>query len=149
MSNLIEKYKATQRRLRKYMDPYTAELCPPCPEPCCIKPTKVSEFDVLLANACGCRLPSANESAARMIDAGIEMLRGNVTERSTEKCDYLNPDSCAFPGDLRPFECVRYICPYMKKAMSPGEMREVRMLLHKLGVLHREIREAITPRRRG
>ena len=144
MPNLIEKYKATHRRLRRHLQPYTTRLCPVCPEPCCRKPTKVSEFDVMLANACGCSLPSANDAAAELVDAGIRILTGDVEEKyELEPCDYLGPKGCIFPDDLRPFECARYICPYLKQEITPGGMREIRALLHRLGVLHRELLEAI------
>jgi len=143
MSNLIAKYRATHRRIRRILEPYTAELCPQCPEPCCRKPTKVSEFDVLLANACGCSLPSANDGIADLVQAGIELMTGCREEREPAPCDYLGPDGCLFPDDLRPFECARWICPYLKRAISPHEMRQIRALLHRLRVLRRELLEAV------
>ena len=148
MSNLLEKYRATQRRIRRYFALYTASLCPACPDPCCIKPTKVAEFDVLLANACGCSLPSANNNVADLIEAGIDVLIGNTRKNQVlQSCDYMGPDGCVFPNDLRPYQCVRYICPFLKREMNPGDAREVRALLHKLGVLHRELLEAVTRKR--
>ncbi|MHB0912546.1 MAG: hypothetical protein ACYC2Y_03755 [Armatimonadota bacterium] len=147
MANPVDKYRAAHRRLRRYLDPYTALLCPECPAPCCRKPTKVAEFDVLLANACGCSLPSANASVSEMVRVGMLALAGNAeAEGYGEPCDYLGEGGCIFPGDLRPYECARYICPHMKRAMSPKEMREVRALLHKLGTLHRELLDAATQR---
>ena len=149
MPNLIEKYRAAQRRLRRYFDPYTAELCPECPEPCCRKPTKVAEFDLLLAEACGCSLPSANPAISEMVRAGMDAIAGRARrDDEPEPCDYMGAGGCAFPKDLRPFECARYICPFLKQRISPGEMREIRALLHKLGVLHRELLETLVPKRR-
>ena len=143
MSNLIGKYRAAQRRLRRCFDPYTAKLCPECPSPCCRKPTKVREFDVLLANACGCALPSANDAIREMVDAGIRSLEGRATEELVlEPCDYLGADGCVFPDDLRPYECARWICSFMKREIPPGEMRAIRDLLHRLSVLHRELLDA-------
>jgi hypothetical protein len=147
MSNIVDKYRSTHRKLRRYLQPYTDRLCPVCPAPCCRKPTKVAEFDVLLANACGCSLPSANEAALELIDKGFAILAGTDTgETSMEPCDYLGEKGCMFPEDLRPFECARYMCPFLKEEIKPGEMREIRDLLHKLGVIHRELRDATNPR---
>lgn len=144
MSSPIIKYRAVQRRIRRLFDKYTAELCPLCPEFCCHKPTKVAEFDVLLANAHGCDLPTANESAAEMVKVGFEILTGENSEGGTlEPCDYLGPDGCLFPDDLRPYECVRFVCIYIKKALKPCEMRELRDSLHRFGVLHRELTAAV------
>ena len=149
MPTIIDKYRATHKRLRKYLDTYTKKLCPTCPDPCCRKPTKVSEFDVLVANACGCSLPSANHSAAELVETGLLSLRGNPkADGYLEPCDYLGDGGCVFPDDLRPYECTRWVCPFLKKEVSPSDMREIRALLHKLMVIHRDLLEAITPKRR-
>lgn len=147
MANLVEKYRATQRRIRRLFASYTAELCPECPEPCCRKPTKVREFDVLLANAVGCSLPSANDSVAEYVQAGLDSLTGDQVETELVPCDYLGPDVCVFPDDLRPFECARFICSFLKKAITPSDMRQLRALLHRLAVLHRELQESAGMRR--
>jgi hypothetical protein len=148
MANPIERYRATQRRIRRILDIYTARLCPDCAEPCCRKPTKVREFDVLLANACGCSLPSANDSVSEMVNAGIEIITGERTsDGELVPCDYLGEKGCIFPDDLRPFECTRWMCSFLKREIRPGDMRELRDLLHKLGVLHRTIIDMIDPRR--
>jgi len=150
MANLLVKYRATQRRIRRIFEKYTAELCPECPEPCCRKPTKVREFDVLLANACGCSLPSVNDSVAEYVQAGIDSLTGTREGEAPAEpvpCDYVGPGGCIFPDDLRPFECTRFICSFLKKAITPPDMRELRALLHRLGVLHRELEESVGMRR--
>lgn len=59
-----------------------------------------------------------------------------------EPCDYLGEDGCLFPDDLRPYQCARYICHSLKRAITPHDMREIRALLHRLGVLHRELVDA-------
>jgi hypothetical protein len=149
MSNSIDKYRATHRRIRRILERYTADLCPVCSEPCCIKPTRVAEFDVLLANACGCSLPSTNPAVREKVEAGIQALLGHRDSSGRmEPCEYLGEQGCVFPGDLRPFECTRWICRPIKRAISPGEMRELRELLHKLGVLHRELLDTVTPQGR-
>ncbi len=149
MANIIEKYKATQRRIRGCFDKYTAELCPICPKPCCRKPTRVAEFDVLLAESCGCSLPSANDGITELVQKGLDELMGcSAPDDDSVPCDYLAECGCQFPRDMRPFECVRYICPFMKQSMTPGDMRELRALMHRFGVVHRELLAAIKPRRR-
>ena len=149
MPNLIGKYRATQRRIRACFAPYTAQICPVCPAPCCRKPTKVAEFDVLLANSCGCSLPSANRGVSHMVEAGLLALKGvKEAEGYLEPCDYLGNDGCVFPEDLRPYECVRYVCPSLKQEISPGKMRDLRELLHKFAVLHRQLLEIVTPRKK-
>ena len=142
MSDIIRKYRSAQRRIRRLFDPYTEELCPACPKPCCRKPTKVRDFDVLLANACGCSLPMPKTEEP--VEAGIRALTGQVPEEiEPEPCDYLGPAGCVFPEDLRPFECVRYVCPFLKRALSPSDLRP---LLHRLGVLRREIQDVASPK---
>jgi len=149
MANPIEKYRSTQTRIRRILDPYTKDLCPVCPKPCCRKPTRVREFDVLLANACGCSLPSANDSVSDFVQAGIDSLTGDYQDDSyIEPCDYLGENGCNFPRDLRPFECTRWMCSYLKDTIRPSDMRELRDLLHKLGSLHREIEDFVMPKHR-
>ena len=144
MASLVDKYRATQRRLRRYFDRYTEQLCPDCPEPCCRKPVKVTDFDILLADACGCSLP-AHSASAEFLRAGIDMLVGVERSAAPEPCDYLTSERCGFPDDLRPFECARYVCPFLKKTISPGDMREIRKLLHKLAAQHRQLVDAVLP----
>lgn len=149
MARPIDKYRIVNTRIRRILDPYTAKVCPVCPDPCCRKPTKVREFDVLLANACGCSLPSANYLVADMVQAGIDSITGSPRDNTDlEPCDYLGPKGCVFPSDLRPFECTRWTCIFLKDVMSPGDMRGLRDLLHKLGTLHREIQDTVIPKKR-
>lgn len=147
MANLIDKYRATHKRIRQYLDPYTAELCPDCPEPCCRKPTKVRDFDVLLARAAGYDIEPRN-TAGEFVDAFVQALTGEAEVGQLEPCDYLGERGCIFPDDLRPFECTKWICSFLKKEITPGDMRELRRLLSRLSDLHRMIEDATIPRRR-
>lgn len=93
-------------------------------------------------------MPSANDAAAELVDAGIRILTGeSQVEGELEPCDYLGKKGCIFPDDLRPFECTRFICSFLKREISPGDMREIRALLHKLGVVHRDLLDTIKPGR--
>jgi hypothetical protein len=88
-------------------------------------------------------LPSANQAAKALIQKGMDQLAGrDVTDDVDEPCDYLQEDGCVFPGDLRPFECSRWICPYLKKSLTSGEMREIRDLMHRFAAIHRELLDA-------
>ena len=147
MANLIDKYRATHRRIRHYLDPYTARLCPDCPQPCCRKPTKVRDLDVLLARAAGYDI-EPRETAREFVDACVDALRGEAEDDALEPCDYLGEGGCIFPDDLRPFECTRWICSFLKKEIAPGDMRELRRLLSRLADLHRMIVDAAVPRGR-
>ena len=151
MFNLLIKYRAAQRRIRTIFNKYTETLCPVCPEPCCRKPSKVGEFDVMLAESCGCTLPAAEDAISALVDRGMDVLLGKSAPAHDDDppCDYLVEDTCAFPGDLRPFGCVQYVCPFMKKAMAPAEMREMRRLLHRFGVIHRQLIDAVSVSRKG
>lgn len=145
MANLIDKYRAAQRRLRDRFEPYTAKLCPGCPDPCCRKPSKVTDFDLVLAQACGCALPSGKASD-QLVQAGVDILAGRYEDTPTEPCEYLGDRGCIFPRDLRPFECAQYICSFLKKEISPGDMREIRRLTHRLSDQHRAIIDATVRR---
>lgn len=78
----------------------------------------------------------------------MEVLTGERTsDGELEPCDYLGGNGCIFPDDLRPFECTRWMCSFLKREIRAGDMRELRDLLHKLGVLHRTIVDIVDPRR--
>jgi hypothetical protein len=147
MANLIDKYRATHRRIRQYLDPYTARLCPTCPEPCCRKPTKVRDFDVILARAAGYDI-QARETADEFVNACVDALSGQTVDEPLEPCDYLGEQGCVFPNDLRPFECTKWTCSFLRKEISPSDMRELRHLLSRLSDLHRQIVDATMPRSR-
>lgn len=147
MGNVIDKYRRIHKHLRTKLNPYTQELCPNCPNPCCMKPAKVNEFDVLIANACGCSFQSANDSVSNMIDSGFKKLRGEDDHSlELEPCDYLGEKGCLFPDDLRPYECARFICHRLRNAFSPADMRDIRDLLRKLRIAYYELKDAVVPR---
>lgn len=147
MANLIDKYRATHKRIRQRLNPYTDRICPACPKPCCRKPTKVRDLDVMLARAAGYDIVPGS-TAREFVDACIEALEGRATEGALEPCDYLGERGCVFPDDLRPFECTKWMCEFLKREVSPGDMRDLRGLLSRLSDLHRMIVDAAVPRRR-
>ncbi len=147
MANPVDKYRATHKRIRQLLDPYTARLCPECPEPCCRKPTKVRDFDVILARAAGYDIP-IRETADEFVNACVDALNGQSVEAPPEPCDYLGERGCIFPNDLRPFECTKWICSFLKKEIIPSDMRELRHLLSRLADIRRQIVDATMPRRR-
>jgi len=52
-------YRRVQGKLRRRFEPFTREVCPSCPTPCCRKPAAVAAFDVVLAEELGYVLPPA------------------------------------------------------------------------------------------
>ena len=148
MANLIDKYRATHKRIRRCLDPYTERLCPECPEPCCRKPTKVRDLDVLLARAAGYDIEPRG-TADDIVNACMDALSGAADPTAPEACDYLGDRGCTFPDDLRPFECTKWTCPSLRREISPGDMRELRSLLSRLSDPHRMIVDSTLPRRKA
>ncbi|MBW3622133.1 MAG: hypothetical protein KY468_01830 [Armatimonadetes bacterium] len=150
MSKLIRQYRKVHLDLRKLYDPFTEEHCPTCPTPCCMKPARVDSVDIALAEAHGCTLPphadpeeDRNETAKEYLGGGVPIyFRENVP------CDFLGETGCAFPRDLRPYGCTRFICDPMKRLMDPAKLREVKVLLKRLDYLHEQIVAVANGKRR-
>jgi hypothetical protein len=147
----LERYRAVQRELRALFDPFTRVHCPTCLTPCCRQPTAVMPLDVILAEELGYPLPAGTRSGAELVTL---TLVSQTPSPSDTPCEYLVGDSCAFPGDLRPFGCTRYICPPMERHMPPEWLAEARRLVECLEAAHAamldELRRPARPtRRRG
>jgi hypothetical protein len=140
-SKLIRQYRQTQKDLRDLYDPFTAEQCPVCPTPCCMKPVRVDSIDIALAEAHGCRLPPHGDPEAERNETAKDLLGGGIPIFFQESvaCDFLGETGCAFPRDLRPYGCTRFICDPMKRLMEPGKLKEIKHLLKKLDYLHSQI----------
>ena len=141
MSNLLRQYRRTQRQLRDLYDPFTAEHCPTCETPCCRKPVRVDAIDIALAEAHGCALPPHADPEEERNAAARDVLEGVVPIYFQESvpCDFLGETGCAYPRDLRPYGCTRYVCDPMKRLMAPSKLREIKQLLKKLDYLHDQI----------
>lgn len=143
MPNPLKDYRRTQRAIRALFDRFTAEHCPDCPEPCCRKPARVDDFDVLLAESLGCTLPKA-DPAADQADAAVQLLQiGSTRHLPDAPCDYLFPHGCAFPPDLRPLGCTTYVCKFMERDMSSRELQEIKRLGRRLEALRESLARTV------
>jgi hypothetical protein len=137
-SSVLAEYRRLQREIRAIFDPFTAEHCPTCATPCCIKPTRVTPVDVALAVGLGHTFPhlgNADPFAIAIGDAGFRLSPEAVPlamHNNMRPCEFLHRSRCTFPDDLRPFGCTTYICKPMY-AHLPDET------IHRLGLLIRQI----------
>jgi hypothetical protein len=146
----LERYRAVQRELRALFDPFTRAHCPTCATPCCRQPTAVMPLDVILVEELGYSLPATARRGAELVAL---TLVSEASPPSDIPCEYLVGSSCAFPGDLRPFGCVRYLCPPMERHMPPEWLAEAHALVERLEQAHAAMldelrRPARSPRRR-
>jgi hypothetical protein len=51
-------------------------------------------------------------------------------------CDYLQPNGCAFPADLRPYGCAATICEPMRAALPADEIAAVERAVAELTRRH-------------
>ena len=148
MSRLIRQYQKAQRDVRDLYDPFTAEHCPTCETPCCRKPVRVDAVDIALAEAHGCRLPPHADPEEERNETVKEALGGGepILFQESIPCDFLGESGCAFPRDLRPYGCTRYICDPMKRLMEPGVLAEVKTRLKRLDYLREQLVAAVKKR---
>ncbi len=148
MSRLLRQYRDTHRQLRDLYDPFTAEHCPTCETPCCRKPVRVDAVDIALAEAHGRALPPHGDPEEERNQTAKDVIGGAVPIYFQESipCDFLTEAGCAFPRDLRPYGCTRFLCDPMNRLMEPDVLRQVKRLLRKLDLLHNEIVAATRPR---
>lgn len=150
MNDLIRRYRDTQRRLRAQFQPFTEEFCPVCPHPCCRKPARIRELDVMLAQAHGFTPPAGADPVADTLYTAVQYLAGEEPDFFAQEipCDFLGDHGCTFPTDLRPHGCTRFICDIMEREMPPATLREIRRLIRKLDTQYAQIRATVTPRRK-
>ena len=98
----LEKAAATAETIRRGIDEliHTMEAlrrrtCRFCPEPCCITNTVWFDFRDLLA--------------MHLLDEFLPA-RQAATEPG-EACPFLDPHGCRLPWRMRPWMCLKYICP--------------------------------------
>jgi hypothetical protein len=106
-----------------------------------MKPVRVDAVDLGLAEAHGCRLPPHSDPEEDRNETAKEYLGGAapIYFQESVPCDFLTESGCAFPRDLRPYGCTRFICDPMKRLMEPARLREVKRLLKRLDTLHDQI----------
>lgn len=141
MSKIIHQYRRVQRDLRDLYDPFTESYCPTCETPCCLKPVRVDWVDIALAESHGCRLPPHADPEEERNETAKAVVGGEspIYFQENIPCDFLGETGCAFPRELRPYGCTRFICDPMKRHMEPGKLKKVKQLLRKLDHLRSEI----------
>lgn len=143
MANPLKEYRKTQRAIRDLFSGFTETHCASCPEPCCRKPARVDDFDVLLAESLGHTLPASNPAADRAA-AATELLQiGTTRHLPDEPCGFLQASGCSFPADLRPLGCTTYVCKFMERDMSTRQLREIKRLAKRLESLRSEVMRAV------
>lgn len=131
MANPLRQYRKTQREIRTLFDAFTSTHCEQCPDPCCRKPARVDELDVLLAESLGCALP-AGDPAAERAEAAEALIRIGDMRHLDADCDYLLKSGCAFPPDLRPLGCTTFVCKFMERDLSTRQLQEIKRLARRM-----------------
>jgi hypothetical protein len=141
----LSRYRAAQRSLRDWFDPFTAVHCPNCPTPCCRKPTQVRPFDVILVEELGYALPPGTRGVGEWLLAAHDGTRGADPAGASagEPCDYLTATGCAFPPDLRPFGCAMEICVQMRRHQDAAWLAEADRRARRLRRAHRDLVRAL------
>jgi Fe-S-cluster containining protein len=144
--NPLHEYRRTQRAIRALFQPFTESHCPACPQPCCVKPSRVDEADVLLAESLGCDLPGASPAQDRAAHAEA-LLLGLPVDSKDAPCDFLVEGGCSFPPDLRPLGCTTYVCKFMERDLSSRELQEIKRLGRRLEEQRERLLRAVGLRR--
>jgi hypothetical protein len=84
------------------MEALRQRTCRFCPEPCCITNTVWFDFRDLLI--------------LHLLDAPLP-LRQAATGPG-ENCPFLFPHGCRLPWQIRPWMCIKYLCPTQRAAMK-------------------------------
>jgi hypothetical protein len=141
--NPLAEYRRLQRQLRELYDPFTAKHCATCATPCCVKPTRVTPFDVALAEATGHAFPhlAGDPYTTAVADAShrlgsIPLPMASDDEAVLEYCEFLHKGRCTFPDDLRPYGCTVFVCKPMYEHMAEDTVRKVRRLVRQLDEVH-------------
>ena len=127
MANPLKEYRRSHRAIRALFDEFTRTHCEQCPDPCCRKPARVDDLDVLLAESLGCTLPPGDPAGDRA-EAAVSLISKGDIRHLDEPCDFLKHNGCAFPADLRPLGCTTFVCRYMERDMSVRELKEIKRL---------------------
>jgi len=151
--NPLSEYRRLQREIRQIFDPFTAQHCPTCVTPCCVKPTRVTPIDVALAIGMGHTFPHlgvGNAYAPSVAYAGNRLVSSQIVlpmlpgeEAPLEPCEYLHQCRCTFPNDLRPYGCTTYLCGPMYAHLPEETLRRLRRLIRQLEDVHTALLRAL------
>jgi len=121
---LLEKAVATAGTIRHGIDELIHSMealrrrtCRFCPEPCCITNTVWFDFRDLLA--------------LHLLDEFLPA-RQAATE-SGEPCPFLDPHGCRLPWRMRPWMCLKYICPAQRALMKKDGRPDPTALADRIG----------------
>ena len=151
--NPLADYRRIQGEMRRLFDPFTEPHCPTCATPCCVKPTRVTPFDVALAIGAGHRfhhLASTEAFAPALADAAVRLSASSVPlpmaadGDSAPMCEYLVGGRCSFPDDLRPYGCATFLCKPMYAHMPEETLRKLKRLSRQLADAHAALLRAIS-----
>jgi hypothetical protein len=99
------------------------ELCPDCPDVCCLR---VSPHGLL--------------DQPDLIHYAALGLRDLPYPRPRERgCPFLEEQGCALPWRARPFACLHYVCDRLRAALSSEELAAVERALERAGALRSQM----------
>jgi hypothetical protein len=139
----LDRYRRLQQRLRNGFAPFTREVCPRCPTPCCRRPAAVTPFDVVLVEELGYQLPAGPEAAGDALDARLGLIPIPTLASGGEPCAFLGEQGCRFPPDLMPVGCVAFLCPYMEAWYTPEQIEAFRDGIAALKRAYRALQTAV------
>ena len=134
---------------RKEFDAFTSKNCANCPTPCCVRPSRISPTDILLAQSTGWKPPflqtdklDAVQKAASQAASALGGLYENV---ENPPCEYLINYGCSFPDDLRPFGCTTFICKYMYAKLDRKTLGRLKRHIQELKDAHEILMKKVQP----
>jgi len=144
----LHEYRRIQRELRRQFEPFTKRYCPQCTTPCCRTPARITPADILLATTHGWDPGPAFEGRDLVAETAATCATWLETDEippSGQPCEFLGPQGCTFPPDLRPFGCTVYICPIMLREMDRASLARIRRLVQELTRAHSMLLKLISP----
>jgi len=98
-------------------------LCPTCSRSCCVRISRrglIDTADLILM--------------AVLAPQGVAYPRARL-----QGCPFLESHGCALPWKARPYACLHYVCPHLKRVMSAEEALAVDKALVEVGELRSEL----------
>ena len=98
-------------------------LCPACVRPCCVRISRRGLLD----------------TADLLVMAALEPRGVPYPRARLQGCPFLETDGCALPWRVRPYACLHYVCPHLKRVMTSKEAQAVERALVEVGELRSEL----------
>ena len=110
MEKILSEIKEAFNNISPYIQRHTAEVCPSCPNVCCVKRhSYYDKDDMVFIHALG--------------------LKGNgckADSEDSEPCRFLQEKGCFLPRYMRPFRCTWYFCERLLDSMQSDRAKEYR-----------------------